>query len=108
MLELWVLRDRLRRMNGGDRRVVAVAELDPLVGGLLLEDVGENALELDVVAGVVAELGAGPTLEQVGAADAFAEVLPELLLARHQQDVAVVGGGVHLVAHTFFHPRRAR
>src|SRR5262249_61382861 len=76
---------------------------------LRLEAVSELALELPVVAGVVGVRLARPALVQVHAADGLAEVLPERLLRRHEQHVAV-GRFVHLIADAFAHaggPRRA-
>ena len=51
---------------------------------------------------MVAVLVAGPAFEHVHPVDAFAEVLPELLLRGHEQD-ETVGGLVHLVPHALLH-----
>src|SRR5438309_2504159 len=45
----------------------------------------------------------GPALEQVHPVDTGAEVLPERLLARHEQDMTV-SAGVDLVTDAFAHP----
>ena len=84
-----------------------VGEGDPLGAGLGLEDLAQLGLQLAVVAGVVGVLAAGPPLEQVHAADALAEVLPERLFRGHEEHVAV-GGLVQLVAHAFAHAGRSR
>ena len=68
---------------------------------------GELVAQLEVAPGVVGVLRARMGLEQVGAADAVAEVLPELPLGGHEQDVAV-GGLVDLVADAVLHPGGAR
>jgi hypothetical protein len=65
-------------------------------------------LELSVAPGVVGVLGARPALEEVHAVDALAEVLPEGLLRRHEEDVALVLGLVDLVAHALDHAGGAR
>jgi hypothetical protein len=49
----------------------------------------QDRLELRVAAGVVGDALTRPLLEGVHAVDAFAEVLPERLFRRHEQDVAV-------------------
>ena len=64
--------------------------------------VGELGAELGVAARVVGVLRPGMLLEQVGAVDGPAEVLPELALGRHEEDVAV-GRLVELVAHAVAH-----
>ena len=75
--------------------------------GAGLEDGGQLVTQLQVADGVVGELRSGMRLEQVGATHAFAEVLPELPLAGHEQDVAV-GRLVELVANALLHAGRAR
>jgi len=99
--ELGVGGDGLRRVDRGDRGVDLVAERQPLGGRSGAEDVSQLSLELAVVAGVIGVLLARPAFEQLGAADALTEVLPERPLGRHEQDVSV-RGLVHLVADAGF------
>ena len=90
MAELWVVGDRLRSVDRGDRHVGLVGEGQPLGASPRTEDVAQFGLELGVVAGVVGVGRARPLLEQVHAVDAPAEVLPEGLFGGHEQHVAVV------------------
>ena len=55
---------------------------------------------------MVGVLGARIRLEEIHAVDALAEVLPEGLLARHEQHMAVTGL-VHLIAHALPHAGQA-
>src|SRR5664280_2785801 len=99
ILELGVLGDGPRRVDGADREVGGHPEVDPLLGRSGAEDVPQLASQLEVVAGVVGELGARPPLEQVHAADCLAEVPPEGLLGGHEQHIPPVLGLVDLIAH---------
>ena len=100
--ELRIVDDRLRRVHGCDREVLLLAEPQPLGGGPCLEHVAQDRLQLAVAARMVGELRARPALEQVRPADALAEVLPERLLARHEQHVPI-RRFVDLVADALLH-----
>src|SRR4051794_3707811 len=84
VLELRVPRDRLGRVDRRQGGVVLLAEDDPLAGRPGLEDLGQLVAQLEVATGVVRVLAARVRFEQLGAADALAEVLPELALAGHE------------------------
>ena len=107
VLELRVVEQRLGRVRHHDRRVVLEPEGEPFLRRPLLELVAQDRCAARCCRRVVAVLRAGPLLEEVFAADAGAEVLPELALTRHEQHEPV-GRFVEVVTHARFHAGRAR
>ena len=105
-LEVRVFQQTLAVVHHHDGRVDLQAEFDPLRGGALLENSLQFTAQIDVADGVIGIARAGALFIQVGAADAAAEVLPELALGGHEQHMAVAGAVV-LVAHCGVRAQRA-
>ena len=103
--EVRVLGELSDAVHGRTRDVDLEQEVDPLLLGASGEDAGQLPSQLQVAAGVLAELFAQVTFEQVLTFDGATEPLEEVPLRGLEQDGAVVGSVVVLVPHRVAHRR---